>query len=53
MVDQKEMTEELGKGKLFGALVAPRLHLHRRRTHSPEAARNAVRPTLTVPCSCC
>ncbi len=35
VVDEKEMTEELGKGKPFGALVAPR-HFHRRRTHQPR-----------------
>ncbi|MEV8020049.1 DUF3533 domain-containing protein [Streptomyces sp. NPDC086554] len=49
VMDEKEMKEELGEGKLFGALVVPRDFTSAvAALPSPKAADNAVRPTLTV-----
>ncbi|MEV6406127.1 DUF3533 domain-containing protein [Streptomyces bobili] len=49
VMDEKEMKEELGKGKLFGALVVPEDFTSSTIALTGNAAgNNPVRPTLTV-----
>ncbi|MEU6223273.1 SNG1 family protein [Streptomyces sp. NPDC047042] len=49
VMDEKEMKEEIGKGKLFGALVVPADFTSSiTALTTTEGAKNPVRPTLTV-----